>query len=76
MPALIGLLFPEEGGRIDFAAGADEAVAGEELVAEPRHAGGQWSAVGVLLTVDGVQPERDLGQLDRDRIQIHAEHVA
>lgn len=37
-----------------------------QLITEPGHKG---------IATDGVEPERDFGQLDRYRVQVDAEHV-
>ena len=72
----LGLLF-EVGGGINLAAGTDEAVAGEELVAEPRDAGWLgWFAVLGGFAIDGIEPDAHLGQLGGDGVQVHAEGVA
>ena len=75
VPGGFGALL-QGGGVVDLMARANEAVAGKELVAKPRHAGGQGLAVVVLLAIDGVEPDGHLGQLDGHGVQVHAEHVA
>ena len=46
---------------------ADQAVAVDDLRAEPRH---------IAALKDGVQPQRDLGQLHGDGVQVDAVHIA
>ena len=59
-------LFGQQIGRVGLAPGADQRIAGLELQAEPRH---------VRPLVDRVEPQRDLGQLDGDGVEVHAEDV-
>ena len=73
-----GFSVPEElRGAIHLAAGADQAVAGKQLVLKPGHAGLTRGAVfGLVLAIDGVEPQRYLGQLHRHRVQVNAEGIA
>ena len=66
-PQRIGaLLLFQERRRKHLPPRADERVARLELVAEPRH-----EAAGV----DGVEPERDLGQFHRHGVEVYAVDV-
>ncbi|VVE55039.1 hypothetical protein PTE30175_04873 [Pandoraea terrae] len=54
----------------------DEAVACKQLIAKPGHAGGQRAPVLVDFAVNGVEPDGNFRQLDRNGIQVHAKHIA
>ena len=80
MPGGFGAFF-EAAGAIDLMARTDQAVAGKQLVAKPGHAGGfdgQRVAVRVLrgFAINGVEPQRHLGQLHRHRVQIDPIDIA
>ena len=71
---LAALALAQELGVEHLSAGADERVAGGELEAEPGHEGRGGAGVRVV-AVDGAEPERDLGQLDGDGVEVDAEDV-
>ena len=76
MPGGFGA-FLQSGGVEHLVARAYQAVARKQLVAKPRHARGQGLAGGgVLLAINGVEPQRDFGQLHGHGVQVHAKHVA
>jgi len=63
---------------VHFPARADQAVAGEKLVAQPWHP--CWAREATLawfaLAIDRVEPQRHFGELDCNRVQVRAEYVA